>query len=291
MFSGILIVILFRFLPIQKGVALSLFGVVLISTHSLYAQDNPELPPVEVVEKSEFQKYPEKEGVQAAAPVNEKCQTILVNQDIETRYKKIQAALEADYAEGMPKQLKTDLIRVREDIDTLTLKLYDVDTNNSQEVNHIAQLTIDYLDKMISLLPKATKIAPKVRDRYVVPFTNISSIRAEHQECLMEAAVDQVKNQATPEGSDEGAINIYKKLTQEMERLNSNLYTLQTTDVQRFINYRSRMLKQLEAYNKNKAEAFVVTKDIPQVLNNVHREIEKLIPGLELSKEYLTVAH
>jgi hypothetical protein len=107
----------------------------------------------------------------------------------------------------------------------------------------------------------------------------------------MQAAVEQVKDQKAPETSLEGAINIYKTLTKEMERLNNNLYTLQTTDVERFISYRSRLMRTLEAYNEDKKTAVAVTQDIPQVLNNVHREIEKLLPGLELSKEYLTVAH
>lgn len=221
----------------------------------------------------------------------DQCQTSLVNQDIESRYKKIQDALEADYAQGLPKQLKTDLIRVRQDIDGLIGKLFDVDNSNSQEVNHIAQLTIDYLEKMISLVPKAHRIAPVLRDRYVVPFTNISSIKAEHQDCLMKAAVEEVKADKTLVASNESSINIYKKLTTELERLNNNLYKLQTSDVQRFISYRAKILEKLEDYNKNQGSAVAITNDIPQILNNVHREIETLIPGLELSKEYLTFAH
>ncbi len=288
MFSGMLIVLILRMQPVRKWMVISLFGVVLIQSHHLYAQD---LPPVEVIE--EVEAIPEQTEPQQTAYVDEQCQAIIVNQDIEDRYKKIQSALEADYAQGMPKQIKTDLIRVRDDIDSLTVKLFEVDSSNSQEVNHIAQLTIDYLDKMISLLPKANQIAPKVRDRYVVPFTNINSLRAEYQECMMEAAVAQVKDQDTASVSDaeEPSINIYKKLTKEMERLNNNLYTLQTTDVERYVSYRNQVMKNLEAYNKGEKQAVAVTSDLPQVLNKVHREIETLIPGLELSKEYLTVAH
>ncbi len=286
MFSGMLIVLILRMLPIRRGMVVWLFGLVLIQSHHLYAQD---LPPVEVVE--EVETSVDEQKPQETAYVDEKCQAIIVNQDIEDRYKKIQSALEADYAQGMPKQIKTDLIRVRDDIDSLTVKLFEVDSSNSQEVNHIAQLTIDYLDKMISLLPKANQIAPKVRDRYVVPFTNINSLRAEYQECMMEAAVAQVKDQDTVSTSEEPSINIYKKLTKEMERLNNNLYTLQTTDVERYVSYRNQIMKNLEAYNKGDKQAVAVTSDLPQVLNKVHREIETLIPGLELSKEYLTVAH
>ncbi len=283
MFSGFINVIFFRFFPSPNWLALPLVFFVLFNTSVAYGQ---ELPPVQVVEDEVSI-----EQASESSAIDDECQAIMVNQDIESRYKKIQEALEADFAQGMPKQLKTDLVRVREDIDSLTVKLYDVDTEDSQEVNHIAQLTIDYLEKMISLLPKATRIAPQVRDRYVVPFTNISSIRAEHQDCLMKAAVDQVKDQEAPADTGEAAINIYQKLTQEMERLNTNLYTLQTTDVQRFVNYRAYLLRNLEAYNKDQKPAQAVTAELPLVLNNVQREIEKLLPGLELSKEYLTVAH
>ncbi len=275
------------FLTVQKrclGVALAF----LLSPQVTLAQEEvvqeSGLPAVTVVEeKAEVQ-------VRPTAMVNE-CDAILVNHDIEARYKKIQEALEADYAQGMPKQLKTDLIRVRQDIDALTVKLYEVDPNNTQEVNHITQLTVDYLEKMISLLPKANKIAPQVRDRYVVPFTNISSIKAEHQECLMKQAVAEVRDKDVASESDEPSINIYRKLTSELERLNSSLYTLQTTDVDQFVSYRSRLLSQLEDFNETRKNGATITGEIPPILHNVHREIEKLLPGLELSKDYLTLAH
>ena len=241
-----------------------------------------------VESKNSHQEILEEESNQTSNErVNEQCRAILVNHDIENRYLKIQKNLESDYKEGMPKQLKTDLIRVREDIDGLTTKLFDVNNKNPQEVNHIVQLTVDYLEKMISLLPKANRIAPMVRDRYVVPFTNMNSIRAEHQECLMRAAIEDVQKKDVASGeSTESSANIYRKLTHELEKLNESLYTLQTTDVQRFITYRARLLNQLESYNKDPKEGGRITAKIPKVLNSVHNEIERLIPGLELSKNY-----
>ncbi len=292
----------------QALVALSLFTIV--ASGPLFAQTSPasqqqevveapKLPPVEVGEaktstestNSDFS-YPQKpeQKDETQSKITDQCHSLLVSQDIEKRYKKVQSALEADYAEGMPKQLRTDLVRVRKDIDSLSVKLFEVNSSNSQEVNHIVQLTIDYLDKMISLLPKANKVAPKVRDQYVVPFTNISSIKAEHQDCMMQAAIEGVKNDE-PVKSNGASINIYKKLTSELERLNENLYVLQTTDVQRFVSYRAKLLKKLERYNQDKEQAVALTSEIPSILNNVHREIETLLPGLELSTEYLTVAH
>ena len=290
-------------LTVRKALLTGLCTLSLLGTYSAFAatpelnstQDEsskelvtPPMPAVQVA--NDFETYPEKENTEEVlSPELQKCRSILVSQDVESRYKKIQDALEDDYANGMPHQLKTDLIRVRKDLDGLSVKLFEINSNNSQEINHIAQLTIDYLEKMISLVPKANKIAPRVRDQYVVPFTNMSSIRAEHQDCLMKAAIEDVKDR--PINTDGPSINIYRKLTGELERLNKNLYTLQTSDVQRFISYRAKILRRLEKFNKNNGQAGHVTEDIPQIINVVHTEIEKLIPGLELSKDYLTLSH
>ena len=144
-------------LQVSKVCWAALFTLVFSFQFAAFADDNPTnsapLPGVQVQEDSLTQ-YPDKEGAtELVNPQMAACQAILVNEDIESRYKKIQDALEADYAQGMPKQLKTDLVRVRDDIDGLSVKLFEVDTSNSQEVNHIIQLTIDYLEKMISHLP------------------------------------------------------------------------------------------------------------------------------------------
>ncbi len=221
----------------------------------------------------------------------EACQTTLVSQDLERKYLEIQRRLESDFKRGMPKQLRTDLVRVRTDIDDLIGQLFDIDTNNPQEINHIVQLTVDYLEKMIGLLPKANKIAPMVRDRYVVPFTNISSIKAEHQECLMKNAIAEVKEKNIASDDGEASMNTYRKLTEELKNLNQSLYTLQTTDVQKFINFRADLLYKLEKFNKRSESGSQVTANIPKILNSVHNEIERLLPGLQLSENFYSTFH
>lgn len=298
----------------RKYLKLSAIAVIslVISFDPAWADETQPMPSVEVVEsamgngsqkdrqlKAELANLDSIEAtsnLKSESPVppvhaeTEQCRALLVNQDIEERYQKIQKSLESDYKEGLPKQLKIDLMRVREDIDGLTSKLFDVNNRDPQEVNHIVQLTIDYLEKMISLLPKAHRLAPVVRDRYVVPFTNMNSIRAEHQECLMQAAIEDLQNkEPASKPEPESSHNIYRKLTRELERLNESLYTLQTTDVQRFISYRADLLKQLENYNRNQSAGDRITAKIPQVLNTVHNEIERLLPGLELSKNYYSI--
>jgi len=288
--------ILRQSMTVQKHclIILCLIFSIGLTSYNLYAQDESnnvasvpqeentiKLPPVEIIEGST--------EIISENSEDKICRAFLVNKDIEIRYQKIQKDLETDYKEGLPNQLKMNLIGIRRDIDSLTVKLFDVDYNDSQEINNITKLTIDYLERMIGILPKANKIGPQIRDRYVVPFTNINSIKAEHQDCLMQAAIEDVKNKKAEPDVQGASINIYEKLTAELEHLNKNLYTLQTTDVSRFISYRAKLLADLENYNKSQANGFSLTTKIPQVLNTVHTEIERLLPGLELSKKYYSI--
>ena len=246
-----------------------------------------KLPESDSNEPSESGSEVEKE-VAVAQSANDQCRSQLINDDFNQRYTKLKKSFENDYNQGLPHQLKKDLIRVREDIDQLSSKLFDVNNSDPQEVNHIVQLAIDHLEKMITLLPKANNIAPIVRDRYVVPFTNINSIKAEQQECLMKLAVEEVQEKS-PASMPESSGNIYQRLTSELEELNRNLYTIQTSDVQKFISYRAELLRLLEKFNKNPQSGVAATAPIPNMINKVHIEIEKLLPGLELSEKYYSI--
>jgi uncharacterized protein (DUF342 family) len=106
----------------------------------------------------------------------------------------------------------------------------------------------------------------------------------------MRAAIESAETE-TEIATDDGSINIYKKLTQELEQLNNNLYSLQTSNVQRFIGYRTNIISQQTLYNENQISGAALSVKIPEVLNSVHQEIEKMIPGLELSEGYLSLAH
>lgn len=272
--------------------AIACWGLSLLITPLALAKETPQTPTKVISQTQTLDAYPEKEGVESneiSAQVAA-CETRFVSQDIEERFQSIQSGLEADYANGLPRQIKTDLIRVRDDIDQLSSKLFDVNKNNSQEINHIVQLTIDYLEKMISLIPKAHRIAPQVREQYVLPFTTISSIRAEYQDCLAQAKMQENQSRPLASASDKEQ-NKFHHLTVELEQLNNHLYTLQTSKVHRFITYRAKMLRQLELYNKQKVDGEKLTKQIPKMIHKVHQEIEKMLPALELSKDYLTLAH
>ncbi|MEM7646977.1 MAG: hypothetical protein AAF203_08715, partial [Pseudomonadota bacterium] len=131
--------------------------------------------------------------------------------------------------------------------------------------------------------------APQVRDQYVVPFTNMNSLKADQQDCAMKLAVQQVKDEETSEKAQESekSLNIYKSLTQELSRMNDNLYVLQTSDTQKYIALRANLLGQLEQYNKKGGQtSFAFERELPKVLNSVQTEIEDLLPGLSLSKKY-----
>ena len=214
------------------------------------------------------------------------CETSPVHKDIENRYNQIRKELEQGFNQGLPKKLKEDLTDVSRDIDKLSSQTFDMDSSNPQEINLLTQKTVDQLEKMIGLLPKASKLAPRMRQQYVMPFTNMNSIRAEHQNCLMELAIQESQNQKTP---IKNSGNIYKKLTSELNQLNQELYKLETTDVERFIGYRSQLLSYLEKYNTDGVSTVSPSEKIPEILNSVQTEIEKILPSLQLSKTYYSI--
>ncbi|MCJ8277602.1 MAG: hypothetical protein HRT44_07500 [Bdellovibrionales bacterium] len=223
---------------------------------------------------------------------NQSCESFALNNELESRYDKIRKNLEKDFNSGLPYQLKSQLISLRSDTDEISQKLFDFSSDSDQEVNGLVKNTIDRLEKFIQLLPEITQNAPKIRDQYVVPFTNISSLRAEHQECLMKMAIEQAQNDEKTDTTDSSS-NIYEKLTNELNSLNANLYKAETTDVQQFIQLRAELLQALESYNKQVDRApgssQKIVKNIPKTLNAVQAEIEKLLPGLQLSKKYYSI--
>jgi hypothetical protein len=219
----------------------------------------------------------------------EKCELEITNNDIEKRYQNIQKKLEEDYNLGIPKQLKDNLINMRKQIDQLMLESFDLQANNSQEINSITHKIISKLEEMISILPKASQWAPKIRSQYVIPFTNINSIKAEHQDCLMRLAVKDIIDTDVNVKENETSENIYQKLTSELNQLNNNLYSLETTDIEKYIGLRNQLLIDLESYNKTSTPNQLVSKNIPSVLNSIQAEIERLLPSLELSKTYLSL--
>lgn len=262
------------------------------------------IPPVSIVEDDE----PQKKATDENSPVQEPsdknqnqehipkaevsaCESYIVNKDLEDRYDKLRAQMEKDYQSGVPHQIKSELVNVRKQVDQLMAKLFELDSSNSQEVNHITLQTISHLETMISLIPKANRMAPKVLDHYMVPFTNISSLKAEHQECLMKAAIEEAKSQNQKSmASNESSFNVYRNLSEQLQEMNKNLYRLQTSDVGHFIGLRAQLIKNLEDFNKQPPGTVNITSNIPTVLNAVHTEIEKLIPGLELPEKYYTLA-
>lgn len=218
------------------------------------------------------------------------CEAEIINKDLEDRYEKIRKKLELGFAQGEPQKIKSHFLELRKRLDKLNLEFYDIESNNTQEINFMAQNILSSLEDLLKLLPQATKVAPQVREEVVVPFTNISSLIADNQECLMKAAVLEAQKEITNSKVEISSSNIYKKLTAELRDLNENLYKLETTDIQRFVDLRGQLLKQIENYNNNKSIDQQLSQNFPQMINSMQSEIERVIPGLELSKEYLTLA-
>ena len=223
------------------------------------------------------------------------CSSILIQKDFEDHYNKIREQLEQGFNQGLPKKLSDQLTAINQNIDRLSLQVFDINPDNSQEINLLVQGTIDQLEKIISLIPKLSNLAPKIRTDYIMPFSNMNSIGAEHQNCLMEIAIKEIQTQDR-DTKIKNSGNIYKKLTSELNQMNQSLYTLQTTRVEQFIGYHSQLLSSLEKYNaKEKGQNIKtlarekISEEIPLILNSVQTEIDKIQPGLQLSKNYYSI--
>ncbi len=224
------------------------------------------------------------------------CENIIISEDFDTRYKKIKMGLEEDFLNGQPKKIRQELIEVREKIDKLSLEVYELENKDPQEFQHFALLTVQALDSLIEILPQASALAPKMRNQYVVPFTNINSLKADYQDCLMREAIEQAQKEINNDKNIDVALadraNTYAKLASELNDLNNNLYSLETTNVQKLIDYRAVLILEIENYNKQSEKSnfkFQASRQIPAFLNSVHSEIEKVLPGLQLSKSYYSI--
>jgi len=226
-------------------------------------------------------------------PNRNQCEDIIIGEDFDARYKKIKMSLEEDFLNGKPKKLKQDLIGVREQIDKLSLEVYELESKDPQEFQHFALMTVQALDTLIDILPKASDLAPKMRNQYVVPLTNINSLKADYQDCLMREAIEQAQEEIKNDKNINDALadraNTYANLASELNELNNNLYNLETTNIQKLVDYRAQLMLEIENYNKLSEKSnfeFQASRQIPAFLHSVHTEIERVLPGLQLSKSY-----
>lgn len=223
-------------------------------------------------------------------PSDEQCKTLLVSADLEQRYKKLQNKMKEDLSSGVPHELKNSFIKVREKIDLLAVQLFELEEKDNQSVNQTVNQVLVQLEQMIGLVPKVNELAPQMRDQYVIPLTNIDSLRADHEHCLMQAAIRKVSEDSSDSGNDlESSFATYNKLTEELERLNNDLYKLQTTKVEKFIGLRDEVLQSLAAYNNGQKGPHQLSTEIPEILNILHRDIEEIMPGLEVPKVYYSL--
>ena len=226
------------------------------------------------------------------------CSSILIQKDFENHYKKTREKLEEGLNQGLAKKLSDELMSINRNIDRLSLQVFDMNTDNSQEVNLLVQKTIDQLEKIIRLIPEISILAPKIRKQYVMPFTDMNSMGAEYQNCLMELAIEEIQSQDR-DIKIKNSGSIYKKLTSELNQMNQSLYTSQTFRVEQFIGYHSQLISALEEYNtyntkgKDQDDKTSVRENIsgkiPLILNSVQTEIDKVRPGLQLSKTYYSI--
>lgn len=219
------------------------------------------------------------------------CEALLINQDIEARYKKIRSGLEISFNQGQPQQLHNNLVKVQKKLDDLALNNLDQEFPSRQEVTHSLNLLLVQIEQLISIVPQLSDLAPQVRDRYIMPFTTINNMRAEYQNCLMQLTVESAKNEVAHEPSGESSSNIYSRLVRELDKLNNNLYYLQMSNVQKFVGIRAELIQIINKLTETPTNETnrVAGQKIPTTIHTLQAEIEKLLPGLQLSKQYYSL--
>ena len=212
---------------------------------------------------------------------NSQCEALAVTKELQDKYENLKKNIESDYSSGLPNQMKSQLTKIRTEADIINQKIYDLQ-NSNQEINNIVADTINKLDEFIQILPSISNFAPKIRDRYIVPFANLNSLKAEEEQCLM-----KMRSQA----SEEASVNIYQKLTQELQIMSNNLFEAERISPQKYIIYRSELVETLSNYNKNNRleDAQNLLTIIPKAIHSIQSDIEGLLPGLQLSKNYSSI--
>ena len=213
-----------------------------------------------------------------------------IDANLNERFEKLRKSMENGFSQGLPAKLKSELLASRHRSDDISLQVHETHIENDLEVNGLVQKTLDHLEEYIGLVPRVATHAPKVRDEFVIPLTNVSSLQAENKECYKAEFSAQAEAVETTNDAKE-ANNKYALITDELNRLNNNLYEAQTISPQKFIAYRGELQAMIAEYNKNhdlKLAAQIKTR-IPQIVNNMQQEVEVLLPGFELSSAYQAI--
>lgn len=214
------------------------------------------------------------------------CHSPIDPQDPVTNHSSMQAELQKTYNEGIPKKLREQLVAVRSQVDTLSGKFFSVNSHDSQTVETMIKATVRMLDQLIQLLPDMQSMAPDIRMKIVLPFTNINSLVADYIDCLNNVAIAD-----THKKDDLGGIktmdNPFKDLSPELTELNTSLYDLETFESQ-YSRYRS----DFATIDEDGNEVFKISnlQQIPAVLNAIQLDIEDIMPALELTKNYASLA-
>lgn len=210
--------------------------------------------------------------------------------DLEKQFDELRKSLENGFQQGLPAQLRGELVKSRETSDDLTLQVLDTHIENEQEINGLVKKMLDHLDEFIVLVPKVSNHAPKVRDEFVIPFSNVSSLRSETKECFV-AEVDQNSGEIKETATETTNINKFALITDELNRLNHNLYEAQTISPQKYLSYKAELQEMIEKYNNSRDlySANQIKSRVPEILNNMQTEIDVLLPGFQLSTKYMAV--
>lgn len=208
------------------------------------------------------------------------CPSPIDPKDPVTNHKGLKDSLSRTFIEGEPYLYKIELIRLRGDIDLLWARFYDLKKDATpEEIKVVVQEAVNKVSYLMNLIPKMSHMAHEVGPRVVLPFTHINSLVADHIDCINSRPV--AEGPIKSDGHEQ--TNAARALDTLLTRLNSSLHDLETFNSP-YQNFRALLV----STDEDGVETLNIgnLQQIPTILNSMQRDIEMLLPALELPKTY-----
>gem|GEM_PF-5422852 len=205
-------------------------------------------------------------GQAAETQTRNDCESQRVSNATQLQFEQLKQKLESGYAQGLPHQLQEELLGIREINDKLSMRLMDSKSAKVQELQEVLKMTIAHIEKFVAVIPKLAEQAPKVRDQYVLPLSNLEPVSLKcHTESLT-----------------------YQTVFKEIQRINSDLYSVQRLTPQKYINFQEDLQNLLNASlnDKNTKIAQEFQKKLPEVIHSLQTEVDRALPSFQLSAQY-----
>ena len=222
------------------------------------------------------------EEEKTATPVSTQESVSTGEECVADKFSQLKQAMEVGFQKGLPAKLKQELSQARKNADDLAVETMDISGENSLEINKVFSQANKALGTFIELMPKVAAQAPQIRSEFVLPLASLNYLHAEKPQCDLQ--------QDFEESIDFN--DMYSIVNQEMKRLTTALYILQTLSAQEFIAQQTELNKLMIEYNQSQDSKYAkeLLAKIPNIVHSMQQKVDNILPGFELSKKYYSMA-